>query len=511
MILGIDIGTHWARAAFLDVGGRPHVLKLPDGSRALPAVARQSLMGLEIGGEAARTLAGNAEVTLRGCTRLLGRPGDLPQRVLDRLPYAVRIEGGEAVCNLLYAEVRAAEVYGQLALTLVNAAQETMGQWVEGVVLTVPAAADDRYRIQARAAVEAQGIQVRRLVNQPTAALLAASLPNTASTVAVIYCGDGSTEVTLARCQQGQVAILATAGDLWLGREELIWSVTDRLNDRFRNQAGIDVYAVSDGPTAALGLRHAAAEAIQNLRQTLKTTVVIDHGGGFAQDLVTYLHRTEIESWLAPDFERVRTLCQRALAQAGLMATGVDAVLLVGDGTEMPALREVIADCFARPVADLLATDAPDLPVLGAALAQSGGLAWDVTPYALGINCTYGKRELFSPIIRPNTQIPTPAVGSQSAYTESYQTLRADQKEVSLSALQYRGEQNPDPYGTTPVMPSECEELGRWTFRGLKPKRGQRASFTVTFAVDEDGILHLLAKETATGHSLTIQVDRRIG
>jgi molecular chaperone DnaK (HSP70) len=227
--------------------------------------------------------------------------------------------------------------------------------------------------------------------------------------------------------------------------------------------------------------------------------------------LVTFLHRTEIQAWLAPDFEQIRILCQRVLAQAGLTAGGVDTVLLVGDGTEVPALRETIADCFARPVAALLATDAPNLPVLGAALAQAGGLAWDVTPYSLGINCTYGQRELFSPIIHSNTQIPTPAVGSQGAHTQSYQTLHRDQKEVSLAVLQYRGEQNPDPSGATPVTPNECEELGMWTFRGLHPKRGQRASFTVTFAVDEDGILHLLAKETATGHSLTIQVERQIG
>lgn len=511
MILGIDIGTHWARAAYLDASGRPRIVTLPDGSTALPAVARQSLMGLAVGEAAAQGVAGNAEVTLRGCTRLLGRPGDLPPRIVERLPYAVRIEGGEAVCNLLYAEVRAAEVYGRLVQTLVEAAQESLGQRVESVVLTVPAAADDRYRIQARAAVEAQGITVRRLINQPTAALLAATLPQNASTVAVVYCGDGSTEVTLARQVDGNVAILATAGDLWLGREELIWRVTDGLNERFRQQAGLDVYATSDGPTAALGLHHAAATAVQDLRHALKTTVVIDHGGGFAQDLVTYLHRTEIESWLAPDFARIQTLCQRVLAQAEMAAPEVDAVLLVGDGTDVPALREMVAGCFARPVADLLAVDAPALPVLGAAMAQGRGLAWDVTPYALGINCLYGKRELFSPIIRPNTQIPTPQVGSPGAFTERYQTVHPDQKEVTLSVLQYRGEQNPDPYGSTAVLPSACEELGVWTFRGLHPKKGQHVSFTVTFAVDEDGILHLLATETATGHTLTIQVDRRIG
>jgi molecular chaperone DnaK (HSP70) len=516
MILGIDIGTHWARAAYLDANRQPRLLELRDGSSALPALARQSLMGLEVGAEAARAVAGNGEVTVRGCTRLLGRAGDLPQRVLDRLPYSVRIEGGEAVCNLLYAEVRAAEVYGRLARVLVDDAQEQLGQWVDGVVLTVPAAADDRYRIQARAAVEAQGIQVRRLINQPTAALLAAQLPKKAKTVAIVYCGDGSTEVTLARCESGKgqgrkVAILATAGDLWLGREEMIWSVSDQLNERFRQQAGINVYGVSDGPTAALGLRHAAAEAIQNLRHALKTTVVIDHGGGFAQDLVTYLHRTEVEAWLKPDFERIRGLCRRVLVQAGVMASDVDTIVLVGDGTEVPALRETIAECFGRPVAEVLATDAALLPALGAALAQIGGLAWDVTPYALGISCVYGSRELFSPIIRPNTAVPTAAVGQREAHTQSYQTLHCDQREVSLSVLQYRGEQNPDPYGATPVTPNECEQLGMWTFGGLKPKRGERAHFTVTFAVDEDGILHLLAKEKASGHKLAIEVEQRIG
>src|SRR3954453_18174373 len=191
MILGIDIGTHWARAAYLDATGQARLLELPGGGSALPALARQSLLGLEVGTEAARAVAGNAEVTVRGCTRLLGRAGDLPQRVLDHLPYTIRIEGGEAVCNLLYAEVRAAEVYGRLARALVDAAQEQLGQWVDGVVLTVPAAADDRYRIQARAAVEAQGIRVQRLINQPTAALLAASLAKKVKTVAVVYCGDG--------------------------------------------------------------------------------------------------------------------------------------------------------------------------------------------------------------------------------------------------------------------------------------------------------------------------------
>jgi molecular chaperone DnaK len=291
----------------------------------------------------------------------------------------------------------------------------------------------------------------------------------------------------------------------------MIWSVTDKLNARLHATTGTDVYAASDGPTAALGLRHAVAVAMGELRHALQTTVIIDHGGGFAHDVVTPLYRTDIASWLAPDFARIRTLCERVLNSAGMTAQAIDAVLLVGDATDLPGLRELVAEAFARPVADLVAENAPNLPVLGATLAQTGGVMWDVTPYALGINCIYGERELFSPIIRPNTQIPTPQVQERNAHTERYQTLHPNQKEVSLAVLQYRGKENPDPYGATPVLPHECEQLGVWTFRGLRPKRGQRASFTVSFAVDEDGILHLLAKETATGHMLSLQVDRRIG
>ena len=513
MIIGMDIGTHWARAAYLDRDGAPQLVPLADGRTALPAAARQSLLGLEVGADAALAQAGNVETTVIGCTRLLGRPTDLPPRVLERLPYGVRIEGGAAVCNLVYAEVPAATIYGSLARTLAEAATRVTGQPVDGVVLTVPASADDRFRVHARAAVEAMGLRVHRLVNQPTAALLAARLPSTAQTVAVVYCGDGATDVTLARRDGDRIAVLATAGDPWLGGEDMIWRVADGLNERFRTQAGVDVYGVGDGPAAAWGLRHAAADALTALRHSLKTTVVIDHGGGFAQDLVTVLHRQEADAWLAEQLCRVAALCGRALGSSGLDAAAVDAVLLVGDWTDLLCLRVTIADAFARPVADLRVIDAAALPALGAARlsAQPGRLAWDVTPYPLGINCYYGDRELFSPIIKANTPAPTPPLDTPGAATEPYQTLERDQKSVTLEILQYRGEDDPDPRGPTPVLPRDCERLGVWEFEGLRPKKGQRAAFTVSFAIDESGILHLAARETATGHTLRAHVDRSIG
>ena len=143
--------------------------------------------------------------------------------------------------------------------------------------------------------------------------------------------------------------------------------------------------------------------------------------------------------------------------------------------------------------------------------ADHAGTIWDVTPYPLGINCYYDEDELFSPIIAANTAIPTPPLDQAKTFTEAYQTRFPNQTRVKLDILQYRGTDDPDPYGPTPIKPSQCEILGSWHFDGLRPRKGKRADFTVTFAVDSDGILHLYARETATGHHLQASVSRGIG
>ncbi len=160
MDIGIDIGTHVARAAFIRNDGLPQLVTFAHGASAMPALARQTMHELLIGEAAAQSLVGNAETTLIGCTRLMGRAGNIPPKLLERLPYHVRDIGGEMACNLLYAEVRASEVFGLLVRELADAAKRMTGQSIDGVSLTVPAGAEDRFRVQARAAVEAQGLQV---------------------------------------------------------------------------------------------------------------------------------------------------------------------------------------------------------------------------------------------------------------------------------------------------------------------------------------------------------------
>jgi molecular chaperone DnaK (HSP70) len=512
MQIGIDIGTHTARAAFLDSSGQPQLVQLAAGVTVLPALVRQTMHGLVVGEAAASALVGNAETTVVGCTRLMGRAGEIPAQVLARLPYAVREVGGEAACNLVFAELRASEAFGQIVRALADAAAHSLGEPVDGVVLTVPAGAEDRFRVQARGAVEAQGLRVVRLINQPTAAVLALR-PGAGKLVAVVSCGGGTTEVSLAECRQQGVQIRAVATDPLLGGDDLAWAVAEQINARFQQQDGVDVFAVGDSRAAAQGLWAASKDVLEQLAIGPQARMVLDHGGGFGRDLVMAVRRREADGWMKPLVNRVAGLCQRVLRSAGMQAGTIDTVVLIGDWAWLPLLQAVVARAFERDVAALHTTHAQALAAYGAALvgAADAPSVWDVTPYPLGINCYYGDEELFSPIIRANTPIPTPPVGLPGAHTESYCTRYPNQTNVQLDVLQYRGPLDANPRGLGKVAPTACEKLGSWEFRGLKPKPGREASFTVTFAVDQDGILQLFACETETGHTLTARIERGLG
>jgi molecular chaperone DnaK len=225
------------------------------------------------------------------------------------------------------------------------------------------------------------------------------------------------------------------------------------------------------------------------------------------------VRRADVDVWLSPALATIAELCRRALASAGLAPAQVARVVLIGEWAHLACLREAVASAFGRTVADLHTADAEALAAYGAALAGAAGGAsvWDVTPYPLGINCYYGEEELFSPIVRANTTIPTPAVGQRGALTEQYQTRYPDQTSVRIDVLQYRGPRDADPYGVGRVRATECECLGSWEFAGLRPRRGHHAGFTVTFAIDGDGILQLAARETDTGHTLSARVERGLG
>jgi molecular chaperone DnaK len=511
MHLALDIDSHAVRAALLDAQGIPRVIPLgADGTAAMPAVVRATMHGLSAGWEAAQSRVGNRETSVMGCTRLLGRADSIVPALETRLPYTIRNVGGEVVCNLLYHEARASHCYGELIRAAVTHAEQTTGAPIEDVVLTVPASADDRLRIQVRKAAEDSGVTVRRLLNQPTAALLAAVLPPNTQRVLVVHAGQGTTDATVATIEnhegQRQVRVLATTGDPLLGGDDWFWTITEQVAAQIQARTGIDLAQVDGSGIALAGLRDAIENAFPTLAFDDAAMLVLEHGGGFGRDIVHMLARNDVERWLQPMIDKVTTLCRRALKAANPKQEVV--VLVTGAMAGWRQLQAALAPLSQTPV--LVAP--PELTVLGAAYAtQERAAIWDVTPYPVGINCYYGSDELLSTIIAANTPIPTPQWGERGAFKESYVTRYPDQTSVNLSILQYRGERIAATSGANKVYSTECETLGSWLFDNLKPPRGGHADFTVTFAIDRDGILHLNAVETATGHTLSATVERGIG
>jgi molecular chaperone DnaK len=513
MHLAIDIDSHAVRAATLDTDGKPYAIALGGGAMmAMPAVVRRTMHGWSVGWDAAQSMVGNSETTVAGCTRLMGRAEQLAPDLKARLPYPVRTMADEVVCNLLYAEVRAGDCYSELLREAVRQAEAVTGERVEDVVLTVPASAEDRLRIQVRNAAEQAGLKVRRLINQPTAALLSADLPPKTKRVLVVHAGQATTDATVAEIgtEKGHrtVRVLATAGDPLLGGDDWVWTMTQKVAEQIQQRAGLDLRQVDGSGVALEGLRGAIQAALPALAFDDAAMLVLDHGGGFGRDIVQYLNRNEVELWLESAMEKVWTLCQRVVNDSKVKHEDIDVILLTGAMAPWTQLQRTIAKVPHKT----LMVASPEITVMGAAVAiQDNATIWDVTPYPLGINCFYGDEERFSPIINANTPIPTPKVGEAGAFTESYTTRFVDQTSVRLDILQYRGERVPGAFGIHKVYPHECEQLGSWLFNNLKPPSGRHADFTVTFAIDRDGILRLEAVETATGHRLKAKVDRGIG
>lgn len=512
MHLALDIDSHAVRAAMQNRNGTTQIIHLGGKEGAMPAVVRRTMHGWTVGWDAEQSMVGNSETTVAGCTRLMGRAEQLSPALMERLPYAVRTMADELLCNLLYAEVRVAECYSELLREAVRHAEAVTGERVEDVVLTVPASAEDRLRIQVRHAAEQAGVKVRRLINQPTAALLAAELPPRTKRVLVVHAGQATTDVTLAEigseAGQRSVRVLATAGDPLLGGDDWVWTMTQKVADQIEQRAGLKLREVDGSGVALEGLRNAIQAALPALAFDDAAMLVLDHGGGFGRDIVQYLNRSEVESWLTEAMDKVRSLCQRVVKEKHSKGKAIDVILLTGAMANWHQLQQVVAQI---PHQTFMVAPA-DITVLGAAKAiQENTAIWDVTPYPLGINCFYGHEELFSTIIAANTPIPTPKVGKEGAFTESYTTRFPDQQSVRLDILQYRGERTPATNGSNRVYPHECEKLGSWLFDELHPPSGGYANFTVTFAVDRDGILRLEAVETATGHRLQAKVERGIG
>jgi len=473
MIIGIDLGTSNSAAAVLR-GGRPVMIPSAEGvslgGKAFPSYVAIAADGSMLVGEPARRQAvANPEGTATAFKRRMGTREK------------VRLRGREFTPEQL-----SAFLLGKIK----RDAEAFLGEPVKDAVVTVPAYFDDNQRAATKDAATIAGLNVVRLVNEPTAASLAYGLDRLAQElrVAVIDLGGGTLDVTLMEFGKGVFEVKSTSGDTRLGGTDMNQALFEHLAQRFREQSGIDVRA--DGRAAARLLEAAEIAKIELSSGTTSRISLpyIGAAAGEARHLEMELTRTEMERVVRPVIERCRRPVEQALADAGIMPSQVDRVVFVGGPTRMPVVRQFFEDLFHRKAE--MGVDPMECVAAGAAI-QAGVLSGevkdivlvDVTPLTLGVETLGG---VATPLIARNTPVPVKK-------TESFTTAADMQTSVTIHVFQ----------GERP-MSADNTSLGEFNLDGLAPAPRGMPKIDVTFDIDASGILNVSARDTVTGREQSI-------